>query len=67
MFINRSPEAYFELPLVVCVGDTVEYDGTGSYEPDGGLLRYEWPINTECTINPTQTAITPVALPGCRI
>lgn len=42
VFINRPPEPYFELPSIVCVGDTLYYDGTNSYEPDGGLLRYEW-------------------------
>ena len=42
VFVNRAPEPYVELPSILCVGDTMYYDATNTYEPDGGLLRFEW-------------------------
>lgn len=42
VFINRAPEPYAELPSLLCVGDTLFYDATNTYEPDGSLMRFEW-------------------------
>jgi len=43
VFINRSPDAFFELPYAVCVSDTFRYDGSNSFDVDGNEnLRYEW-------------------------
>ena len=42
VFINRSPEVFFEMPFVSCAGDTIAFDGSMTYDPDGGDLLYEW-------------------------
>lgn len=43
VFINRPPDVYFELPLVVCVGDTFRYDASKSFDIDGNeQMLYEW-------------------------
>lgn len=42
VFINRPPEVFFEMPFVTCVGDTITFDGSMTYDPDGGDLLYEW-------------------------
>ena len=42
VFINRPPEAYFELPYNVCVKDTFRYDGSKSFDIDGSELAYRW-------------------------
>jgi len=43
VFINRPPDAFFELPYAVCVEDTFRYDGSNSFDIDGNEnLRYDW-------------------------
>lgn len=42
VFINRPPEVFFEIPYVVCVGDSFKYDGSKTYDPDGSFMTYEW-------------------------
>ena len=43
VFINRPPEVFFQTPGVVCVQDTVMFDGSMTYDPDGNeSLSYVW-------------------------
>lgn len=42
VFINRSPEPYAELPSLLCVGDTLFYNASNSYDPDGSAMRFDW-------------------------
>ncbi len=40
--VNRAPIADAGGDLIVAQGVTVMLDGTGSYDPDGGVLDYTW-------------------------
>ncbi len=67
--INRPPIALAGANKQVCAGDTVLLDGSGSSDPDGGLLRYRWDFGdgtTAETVNPAKTyrkgAVYPVTL-----
>lgn len=43
VFINRPPEVFFQIPGTVCVNDTVDFDGSLTYDPDGNeTLTYAW-------------------------
>jgi len=40
---NDPPVAAFTVsPLPTYVGDTVSFDGSGSYDPDGSIVSYDW-------------------------
>jgi|GEM_PF-767438 len=43
---NQQPVALFSVPFTVTVGDCVVADGTGSLDPDGDELTYEWALVT---------------------
>ncbi len=67
--INRPPVAVAGANKQVCAGDIVVFDGSGSKDPDGGLLRYHWDFGdggTADIVNPTRTftkgALYPVTL-----
>jgi large repetitive protein len=43
--INASPVAKFSIPEKIFVSNKLTLDGTGSYDPDGTIISYEWYIN----------------------
>ena len=56
--INRPPVAVAGANKEVCAGDIVVFDGSGSQDPDGGLLRYSWDFGDGTgadLVNPTKT------------
>lgn len=56
--INLAPEAFAGEDKTVCAGDVVLFDGGGSVDPEGGLLKYRWDFGDGTTadgINPTKT------------
>ncbi len=56
--INRPPVAIAGENQRVCTGDIIVLDASGSYDPEGGVLRYAWTFGdgTASTIvNPTKT------------
>ncbi len=55
--IDRPPIADAGGNKDVCAGDIVVFDGSGSADPEGGLLRYAWDFGdggTEDIVNPTR-------------
>lgn len=45
--VNLSPIADADGPYSVDEGETVPLDGTGSYDPDGDPLTYEWDLDND--------------------
>lgn len=55
--INQPPVAVAGANKDVCAGDIVVLDGSESYDPDGGLLRYQWDFGDGSgaeIVNPTK-------------
>ncbi len=55
--INRPPVAVAGANKDACAGDIVVFDGSGSQDPDGGLLRYSWDFGDGTgadLVNPTK-------------
>ena len=55
--INRPPVAVAGVNKDACAGDIVVFDGSGSQDPDGGLLRYRWTFGDDTgadIVNPTK-------------
>lgn len=55
--INQAPVADAGKDKIVCSGEIVLFDGSGSYDPDGGLLKYFWEFGDGTTAegqNPTK-------------
>jgi PKD repeat protein len=42
---SRAPVAVIHMPSDVNIGSEVEADGSGSYDPDGRIVKYEWDLN----------------------
>jgi len=48
--LNVSPEASFtQAPAEPGVGQQVEFDATGSHDPDGEIVNYEWDLDGDGT------------------
>ncbi len=55
--INESPVADAGENKVVCAGDIVLFDGSGTIDPENGLIKYEWDFGDGTKaegINPTK-------------
>jgi len=56
--INRPPVAVAGENRRVCTGDVVVLDGSKSYDPEGGVLKYAWSFGDGSgadIVNPTKT------------
>lgn len=56
--LNSAPVAVAGSDQRLCTGDILVLDGSGSFDPDGGVLKYHWDFGdgVESTIvNPTKT------------
>ncbi len=47
--VHSAPVAEAGSNQTVLVGETVNFDGSGSYDPDGGNLSYSWDFGTDAT------------------
>jgi hypothetical protein len=45
LVLPSAPNAWAGGPYVAKLGETVELDGTGSYDRDGRIVRYEWDVD----------------------
>ncbi len=51
---NQPPQARFSYsPSNPASGDRVRFDGSGSYDPDGRITRWEWDFNNDGNIDAT--------------
>jgi hypothetical protein len=44
---NQDPIADANGPYEGFVGDLISFDGTGSYDPDGTIVSYEWDFDDD--------------------
>ena len=47
--VHSAPVAEAGSNQTVLVGETVRFDGSGSYDPDGGNLSYSWDFGSGAT------------------
>jgi PKD domain len=45
LVLPSAPNAWAGGPYVAKLGESVELDGTGSYDRDGRIVRYEWDVD----------------------
>jgi len=50
---NSAPIANAGMDQTISIGRTASLDGTGSADPDGDILSFQW------TLNPSQKAVMP--------
>lgn len=58
IFINQPPIADAGEDKTVCAGEVVLFDGSGTIDPEGGLLKYYWDFGDGTSaegLNPTKT------------
>lgn len=54
---GKTPVAHISLtPNPVFVGDTVTYDGTSSYDPDGSITGYAWTFESQTPTSSSESA-----------
>lgn len=59
---NEAPTADPNGPYSAQFGDPITFDGSGSYDPDGNIVAYDWDFgdgDTGTGVNPTHTYGTP--------
>jgi len=59
---NKDPVAVANFPVVEWQGAEIQFDGSGSYDPDGEIVKYLWDFDDGTTSNeiqPTHTFTTP--------
>jgi PKD repeat protein len=53
---NRPPVPQLRvMPSTPFVGQTVQFDASGSFDPDGSIVRYDWDFNGDGIIDQTTT------------
>ncbi|MHC1566571.1 MAG: PKD domain-containing protein [Candidatus Syntropharchaeia archaeon] len=63
--VNQAPVPDADGPYSGYVGDLIQFDGSGSYNPDGTIVAYAWDLDGDGTtddsteMNPTWTYSTP--------
>lgn len=63
--LNVPPIAIISAPQIIKVGDEVIIDGTGSYDPDGDPITYQWQLYFRP--NDSQTTLSSLTEPTTRL
>ena len=45
IFVNGVPVVILEMPQLVKSGESIVIDASNSYDPEGGIIQYEWDTN----------------------
>ncbi|MCR4391909.1 MAG: DUF4384 domain-containing protein [Candidatus Acetothermia bacterium] len=64
--VNQPPVAQFTYtPPTPLPGTSVTFNGTGSYDPDGSIIAYQWDLNGDGVVDRTGAVVTwTYTLPG---
>ncbi|MBC7093261.1 PKD domain-containing protein [Candidatus Bipolaricaulota bacterium] len=64
--LNQPPVAQFTYtPPTPLPGTSVTFNGTGSYDPDGSIIAYQWDLNGDGVVDRTGAIVTwTYTLPG---
>jgi hypothetical protein len=63
VYVNSAPVAKIAPSSVCCVGKEAVFDGSPSYDPDGGKLNYFWDLG-DGAVSEGKIAVHKYALPG---
>ena len=63
--LNVPPIAIISAPQIIKIGDEVTIDGTGSYDPDGDTITYQWQLSFRP--NDSQTTLSSLTEPTTRL